>query len=135
YERFLKVVGEGRGLDRDYIDSIAQGRVWIAKTAKDLKLVDNLGDLDAAIASAAAKAGLEQYDVVEMTETVTPFQRLFGKMSAQAMKAAGLGEGKAFSRASALKTLIAKADEQLAFFNGFNDPNGVYARCLACEGR
>ncbi len=135
YERFLKVVGDGRGLDRDYIDSIAQGRVWIAKTAKELKLVDNLGDLDAAIASAAAKAGLEEYDIVEMTETITPFQRLFGKMSAQAMKTLGLGEKRAFGRNAALQTLIAKADEQLAFFNGFNDPNGVYARCLACEGR
>lgn len=135
YERFLKVVGEGRSLDRDYVDSIAQGRVWIAKTAKDLKLVDNLGGLDDAIAAAASRAGLEEYDVVEMTETITPFQRLFGKMSAQAMKALGLGGDRARGGRSGLTALIAKADEQLAFFKGFNDPNGVYARCLACESR
>ncbi|NJM35936.1 MAG: hypothetical protein HC850_16000 [Rhodomicrobium sp.] len=62
YERFLKVVAEGRGLDRDYVDSIGQGRVWIATTAMDLKLVDGLGDLDAAVAAAAKRAGIEQYD-------------------------------------------------------------------------
>lgn len=132
YERFLRVVGEGRGLDRDYVDSIGQGRVWIARTALELKLVDKLGGLDEAIASAATLAKVEDYKVVDMVEKLTPFQRLFGRMSAEAFKAAGVVAP--HGRGAALAALMEKADEQIAFFSGFNDPNGVYARCLACEG-
>lgn len=135
YERFLKVVGEGRGLERDYVDSIAQGRVWIGKTALDLKLVDKLGDLDDATAAAAVRAGLESYDVVRIVDRSTPFEKLFGGVSAQAMKAAGVDESNARTGAKALRTALQAVEKNLEFFSGFNDPNGLYARCLACEAK
>ncbi len=133
YERFLKVVGEGRGLERDYVDSVGQGRVWIGKTALDLKLVDKLGDLDDATAAAAARAGLESYDVVRIVDKSTPFEKLFGGMGAQAMKIAGLDEPKARASANALRTALHAVEKNIEFFDGFNDPNGIYARCIACE--
>jgi protease-4 len=133
YEKFLKIVGEGRNLDRAYIDSIGQGRVWIGSRAKELKLVDELGGLDAAIAAAAKRAGLEAYDVVEIVERVSPFERIFGDISARAAKAVGLDAREAKAAGASLRRAIAAVREKTAFFDSFNDPNGLYARCLACD--
>ncbi|MBB5519093.1 signal peptide peptidase SppA [Amphiplicatus metriothermophilus] len=135
YERFLRVVSEGRGLERDYIDSIGQGRVWIGETAQGLKLVDKLGDLDAAVAAAAERAGLEEYDVVEMVEKLTPFQRIFGGAAARAMKLAGLDFAEARAHQSALRKLFAQIKGEIELLDSFNDPSGLYARCLSCELR
>ncbi len=133
YDRFLAVVGEGRGLDKDYIDSVGQGRVWIGERAKELRLVDKLGGLDDAIASAAKMAELEKYDVVDMKEKKTPFELILGNMSSQILAVTGLDDKARDHRKGAVQKLIAKADEQLSFFEEFNDPNASYARCLACE--
>ncbi|NWG71599.1 MAG: signal peptide peptidase SppA [Parvularculaceae bacterium] len=135
YEKFLKNVGEGRDLDRDYVDSIGQGRVWIGSTAKDLKLVDKIGGLDEAVASAAKLAKLEKYDTVEIIETMTPFERLFGGASVRLMKLAGLDKSETFGRSKLVARAIKQVEEQAKFFDGFNDPNGLYARCLACESK
>lgn len=58
YEGFLDRVVEGRGLERTAVAEIAQGRVWSGTAALELGLIDRLGGLDDAIASAAARAGL-----------------------------------------------------------------------------
>ena len=59
YETFLSIVGQGRSLTRDEVDSIAQGRVWLATDALPIKLVDQLGSLDDAVKKAAELAKLE----------------------------------------------------------------------------
>lgn len=61
YEVFLSRVAEGRGMTRDQVDEVAQGRVWLGAQALKLGLVDELGGLDAAILSAAKMANLENY--------------------------------------------------------------------------
>lgn len=63
YEVFLSRVAEGRGMTRDQVDSVAQGRVWLGSHAIKLGLVDELGGLDAAVASAAKLANLSEYSV------------------------------------------------------------------------
>lgn len=133
YERFLKVVSEGRGLDPAYVDSVGQGRVWIGRKAQELKLVDHLGDLDDAVAAAAARAGLEEYDAVRILDKRTPFERLFGAAAVQAMKLAGLDRMQARTGMTTMRKAFNQLRENVEFFDGFNDPNGLYARCLACE--
>jgi len=133
YEKFLKVVGEGRKLDRDYIDSIGQGRVWIGQKALELKLVDKLGGLDQAVASAAKRAGLEKYDVVDIVDKKSAFERIFGEVSVRAMKLVGVKADDTLAAASPLRKAIGEVRAKMAFFDGFNDPNGLYARCLACD--
>ena len=59
YRRFLKIVGEARKLPVAEVDRAGQGRVWSGSEAKRLKLIDNYGGLDAAIAAAAKRAGIE----------------------------------------------------------------------------
>lgn len=59
YRRFTTLVSVSRKLPLPEVDRIGQGRVWAGSTAKDLKLVDTMGGLDAAVAAAARRAGLK----------------------------------------------------------------------------
>ena len=61
YQSFLDIVSEGRGMKPAQVDSIAQGRVWLATDALNIKLVDKLGSLDDAIKKAAELAKLKEY--------------------------------------------------------------------------
>lgn len=63
YDLFLKRCADGRNMSVEDIDKIGQGRVWTGSKAKELGLVDEIGDLDKAIAIAARKAGLDEYSV------------------------------------------------------------------------
>ncbi len=131
YDRFLTIVGQGRGLEKTYVDSIGQGRVWIGERALELKLVDRLGDFDEAANAAARLANLEKYDLVDMKEKRTTFEIFMGNLSTAALKAAGGDAGE--RRGGAVARLVRAAEEKAAFFAEFNDPNAAYARCLACE--
>ena len=133
YDDFLTVVSDGRGLDKSYVDQVGQGRVWIGETAIDLKLVDKLGDIDAAIAAAAEKAGLEDYDVIEFTEELKGLNKFLAEWSAEAMVRVGLPRTKALSAGGAIGQAIRAVETQSRFFGEFNDPGAAYARCLACD--
>ena len=69
YDRFVNLVAEGRNKEADYIRSIAGGRVWIGTAAQELGLVDELGDFEDAIASAAELAQLSSYSVDYVTKS------------------------------------------------------------------
>lgn len=61
YQSFLDIVAEGRGMKPAQVDSIAQGRVWLATDAQKIKLVDQLGSLDDAVKKAAELAKVGEY--------------------------------------------------------------------------
>lgn len=63
YRQFLSRVAAGRHMEVDEVDKIAQGRVWTGRQALKIKLVDQLGTLDDAIAVAARRAKLTSYAV------------------------------------------------------------------------
>ncbi|WP_336828873.1 signal peptide peptidase SppA [Sphingobacterium multivorum] len=73
YGTFTKVVADGRKLSIADVDSIGQGRVWTGAQGVDNKLVDRLGNLDAAIQAAAKKAKLSNYKVSQYPEKEDPF--------------------------------------------------------------
>lgn len=82
YDDFTRRVAEGRGLRQTYVDSIGQGRVWAGADAIDLGLVDQLGDLEDAIAYAVEKAGLgSDFKVTERPEQKDLFTRLMESMN------------------------------------------------------
>ena len=58
YEDFLSRVAKSRGMTRDQVDAVGQGRVWDGGTARQLKLVDEYGGLDEALQWTAAQAEL-----------------------------------------------------------------------------
>jgi protease-4 len=78
YQDFTKRVAEGRHVSQAYVDSIGQGRVWTGEQAIKLKLVDRLGHLNDAIASAAKKAKLKEYKIVTYPEIKDGFFGLLG---------------------------------------------------------
>ena len=53
YDQFLSLVANERNMTKEDVDKIAQGRVWIGETAKELGLVDELGHLEDAVKAAA----------------------------------------------------------------------------------
>jgi len=59
YEQFIDVVAEGRGLSKEEVRNLATGQLYTGTKAKELGLVDELGDLDTAIDLAAELAGIE----------------------------------------------------------------------------
>ena len=68
YERFLDIVGQGRGMTKDEVNEIAQGRVWLATDALGIKLIDELGSLDKAVAKAAELAGMSEWHTAAYPE-------------------------------------------------------------------
>lgn len=77
YRRFIALVAAARKLPEAEVDRIAQGRVWAGTQAQQLKLVDKFGGLDAAVAAAAAKAGLKgEIRVINIEKPVPAWQQV-----------------------------------------------------------
>ena len=90
YREFLGLVAEYRDMSLDEVDQVAQGRVWSGAQAQQRGLVDQLGTLDEAIASAARIAGLgEDYRIRYVEPELTPWQEFLVQMGAEAIARAG----------------------------------------------
>ena len=72
YERFLQVVAGGRGLSRDEVHQMAQGRVWTGRQAYANGLVDELGGFHRAIEVAKAEAGIAEDSPVDLVTYPQP---------------------------------------------------------------
>ena len=79
YQQFLDIVSEGRGMKPAKVDSIAQGRVWLASDAQKIKLVDKLGSLDDAVKKAAELAKVKEYHTAAYPNEGSWFERFMPK--------------------------------------------------------
>jgi protease-4 len=84
YDTFISHISDGRGLSKESVDSIGQGRVWSGTDAKRLGLVDVLGGLHDAIEIAAKKAGLETYRTISLPEQKEFFEELVEDLNSEA---------------------------------------------------
>ncbi len=75
YKEFVQYVADGRDKSYEEIDSVAQGRVWTGKRAKDIGLIDEYGGLQKAIDIAKEAAGIDPDDEIMIKEY--PKQELF----------------------------------------------------------
>lgn len=75
YEDFVPKVAKGRNKDAQYVDSVAQGRVWTGQQAKDRGLVDDFGGLDKAIEVAKQLAKIPADKGVE--RVILPYPTTF----------------------------------------------------------
>ncbi|MCL1893049.1 MAG: signal peptide peptidase SppA [Holophagaceae bacterium] len=121
YSQFLEKVSDGRKINNvNAVHEIAQGRVWTGRRAVDLKLVDELGGLDVAIAHAAKLAKIEDdYRVDKPKAPQSPMERF--------MKAFGGSEKRKLAKIGtfdATKNELMDVAQQL---RSLNDPNGIYA--------
>lgn len=73
HAQFIQAVAEGRGLPLANVQAIADGRIFTGRQALDLKLVDQLGDLEDSIQLAATLAGIKGKPRVVKRERKIPF--------------------------------------------------------------
>ncbi|MDR2919422.1 MAG: signal peptide peptidase SppA [Tannerella sp.] len=79
YDTFLQRCAEGRGMTKEQIDAIGQGRVWTGEQAVEIGLVDELGGIDKAIGIAAESAGLDNYSLMNVSASKDFFEEFLQK--------------------------------------------------------
>lgn len=131
YDDFISFVGSSRNLEKLAVDKVGQGRVWTGTKALEFGLVDKLGTLDDAIASAAAKASLTHYDVMVVEQELTPQQQMLKQIFGSAKANGWLPELHGQTKLSSFG-MLRQLDKELGQFSQFNDPNGIYSYCFTC---
>jgi protease-4 len=130
YQDFIGLVAENRNMSLEQVDSIAQGRVWSGVKAKELGLVDELGNLTTAINAAAELAELTTFETLLIEIEQTPKDLFLQGL---------LGQAKTFFPETEIMTLsntdklFLEMKAQLSHLNILNDPQGVYSLCMTCE--
>jgi len=81
YQQFKKRVADGRKKDTAYVETIAQGRVWIGNDAMANGLIDHFGGLQDAVDCAARLAKISDYRLRELPAPQNIFDRLLGSSS------------------------------------------------------
>ena len=81
YNLFRQRVADGRHLPIESVEKIAQGRVWLATDALNIKLVDQLGGIDDAVKKAAQLAKLKEYYTSDYPATASWIDNLLNSMS------------------------------------------------------
>jgi protease-4 len=123
YDDFLTKVAESRKLSKSAVGEIAQGRVWSGRKAKELRLVDELGGLQAAIQDAAKRAKLSDSWAVEEYPKPRSFEERLLKQF--------IGDQSFFRLTPSPNPLtqqIQKLQADLEVLQRMNDPRGIYAR-------
>jgi protease-4 len=122
YAKFLDKVSTSRGIPVQSLELIAQGRVWAGSEAINLKLVDEIGGLDQAIAYAADKAKVSSnYKLKEYPEQIGLADTIAFLLSNQEVPVSK-------AKTNPLTQQFLKMTSDLKSFEGFNDPLGMYAR-------
>lgn len=80
YKNFVNRVATGRNKSFQYIDSIAKGRVWVGKDAKEIGLIDEFGGLYKSIEIAAKEAKIKDYGVIALPKTKDITEQIFSAM-------------------------------------------------------
>ena len=83
YEVFLGRVAENRGMTRDEVHEVAQGRVWTGADAMEVGLVDKLGSLEDAVAMAAEMAEIDEYRIENYPKEKGLFEALMSGSQAK----------------------------------------------------
>ncbi|WP_299524711.1 signal peptide peptidase SppA [Winogradskyella sp.] len=80
YDLFLTRVAQGRGMSKDDVNTIAQGRVWTGSEAIKVGLVDELGGLDTALEKATELANIDNYAIKEFPVFQKDFMESLGQL-------------------------------------------------------
>jgi protease-4 len=133
YNRFINLVANTRNMSIEEVDAIAQGRVWSGEDAYNLGLVDNLGNLDAAIASAASLAGLSEYSTRIVEQPLSPGQQLLQDLTNNVFVEIFQSRQQVFvTQTNILSDFYRELNNDLQALIQFNDPNALYLHCQEC---
>lgn len=81
FDRFVKIVAEGRGLSEREVRKLADGRVYDGSQALSNGLVDKIGDLDSAVSDMASENNLEDPMVIRNDNLMGSFSSIFSKVT------------------------------------------------------
>ena len=131
YDDFISKVAMHRDIDKDDVDTIAQGQVWTGNEAFEHGLIDEIGDLDAAIAFAAELAELEPggYGKKFFEEELSPAEQLALDLMGGA-KWFGFSPALFSAQRSSIERVADVLEDAISPLLRFNDPKGVYAHCF-----
>ena len=119
YSEFIRKVSEGRRLKPEFVNEIAQGRIWSGKEAIKLGLVDELGGLGQAIDHAVLISKLgDDYQIDYPQPPKGGFNKILESLG---KKEEPVGTGNFSEIARQIKN-------QINWLNALNDPNDIYAR-------
>ena len=124
YTQFVSEVAKGRNLPEAKVREIARGRVWSGTAALNNGLVDQLGGLDTAIASAAKRAKLDEWHVEEYPRTKTLEEKIIERLEGIHL----FGSRRAATPSTAIEREWQRLQTELADLASFNDPIGAYTR-------
>ena len=130
YQDFIGRVAAERRMTVEEVDRVAQGQVWTGARARDLGLVDELGDLDEALEAAAEKAGVsEDYRVAYIERKAGTTSRLLAALLEGAAKRT---EGWALARSivSDRRLGLDALLDDVTGLDDFGDPAGLNAYCF-----
>lgn len=133
YEDFISGVAERRELEKDYVDSIAQGQVWTGNDAFENGLIDQLGNFDDAIVAAAELAGLAEgtYGKKLIEKRLTPTEQMILDFLS-VVRATGMDPGAFVNEPAPIQVFTGQLQKLISEVRRFNDPKGVYSHCF-CE--
>ncbi len=129
---FVDVVSQGRELPEDDVRGLANGGVFLGGDARELGLVDALGDGRDAVKAAAKLAGLEEgdYTSVLFEEAPGPREMFLRQLAGNAHQALGGLPMQDWQRT--LKSWSVPLRVGMSVLENLDDPRGVYAHCLVC---
>lgn len=127
YFWFKQRVSEGRKIPMNIVDSIAQGRIWSGKMAVQLKLADKIGGIQDAINCAAGMAKLKSYQITELPEVESLWEKLFNDKENKTNVQNSLIENElgpenaaVLKQIKVVKSWLGKSQTRLPFFVRFN---------------
>lgn len=128
YRQFLGHVAKARNLSTASVEALAEGRVWSGTRAKELQLIDSYGDLDAAVAEAAKRAGLTGKTRVIEVQPETPMLMVVLEQLGFSAKAPGARDALASGVLASRMRAASSIQTALTVANG----NSIQASCLSC---
>ena len=131
YDDFITAVAENRGIEKDQVDRIAQGKVWTGVDALENGLIDELGTLDDSIAAAAELAELEEgeYGQKYYEQELSAAEQLAVEFLGSAGASSIIAKA-ADRQVTSVDKLRVMLEQALAPMMLFNDPKGSYAHCF-----
>ena len=129
YQRFIQRVAQGRNMEPEAVEKIAQGRVWAGTTAKDLGLVDQIGNLQDTIRAAAEQADLKDYEITYITQPLTTREQLIKSFNRLIMAIFNFLQPSGHPVQTIYDTVV---DRKVGHLLLAEDPAGLYAFCLNC---
>jgi protease-4 len=125
YQRFIRVVAEGREKLPEQVESVAEGRVWSGIDALQIGLVDKLGGLNDAVHSASDLAGLDTLKYRELSLPKSPKEEFLSMLS-------GVRLAHVVKLPEPVSSLLNSMLPAWQSFAELDDPKGLYAYCLPC---